>query len=86
MFTWDKIFYIFKKKGNNPKYYFYSIKLEKCLIHNSYICDCIKTKSEYDNILKYIELYKYCSKIIIYNNGNIVYIKKENKNQLKFAI
>jgi len=48
--------------------------------------DNYNIKVEADVINKYIDLYKYCSNIVIYSNGKLNFIKKRNKNQLKFTI
>jgi len=86
LYSWNKIYYIIRKKGNDPNNYFYSLKINKCCIHNSYTCDCNKTDCEKEIIDKYINLYKYCSNIIIYSNGKLRFIKKQSKNQLIFTI
>ncbi|ORX65789.1 hypothetical protein BCR32DRAFT_250582 [Anaeromyces robustus] len=86
LFVWDKIYFISQKEGNNVDKYFYSLKCEECLIHKSYLCGCNKSNSEYDVIEKYINFYKYCSQIIVYSSGKLMYIRMESKNQLKFTI
>ncbi|ORX79566.1 hypothetical protein BCR32DRAFT_269397 [Anaeromyces robustus] len=87
LYTWDKVYYIIKGKGNDPEKYFYSVKRhEECVYHKSCYCNCTNTTINYDIVIKYINFYKYCSKIIDYSNGKLRYIKMENKNQLKFII
>lgn len=85
-FSWDKIYYIYVNKGDNYNCYFCSTIQKKCSLHNSNFCGCIKTESNIDIIEKYINFYKYSSKVIIFSNGKFRYIKKKNKNQLKFSI
>jgi len=81
----DKFYYIIKKKGNNPEFYFYSLKLEECPMHKTYFCGCVKNKSEREVIQKYIYLYKYTSQIITFTNGKIKYIKKKTKDSNRFS-
>lgn len=81
-FSWDKIYYIFKKKGNDPTLYFIYSRKEKCFVHNSFTCGC-KLKSKKENlkpiIEKYIKFYKFCSTVFIIEKGKIKYIKLQSK-------
>jgi len=86
LIVWDKVYYISTNKGNDAKYYFRSVNSDECLIHKSYICECVKSKNETCVVEKYINLYKYCSKIFMLSNGKIVYISKNSKNPMKFTI
>ncbi|KAL6599435.1 hypothetical protein U3516DRAFT_494694, partial [Neocallimastix sp. 'constans'] len=65
--SWNKVYFILKKEGNNPNKYFIYITYEKCLIHNSESCECDKMIKNEDNsliIIKYINFYKFCTTII----------------------
>jgi len=75
------LYYIFKKKGDDPKNYIIFKINEKCIIHNSYSCGCKKEKLKYDSnfISKYIEIYKLCSKIIDFSTGGIRLLKSSSK-------
>ncbi|ORX44484.1 hypothetical protein BCR36DRAFT_359576 [Piromyces finnis] len=89
LYSWDKVYYISKNKGNMPKYYFYHVKRSLCNIHCSYLCECNRNNAVYyneDEVEKYINFYKYCSVIIVFSNGKFKYIQKKNKNSLKFSI
>jgi len=86
IFSWDKIYYIIKGKGDNPESYFYSLKLEECPLHKSYFCGCIKTKSELEVIKKYISFYKYSSQIFVIYNGKVKFIRRNNKTTVRFII
>ncbi|KAL6596852.1 hypothetical protein U3516DRAFT_671521 [Neocallimastix sp. 'constans'] len=68
LFSWDKIYFIIKKDGNNPLNYFIYIKHKECNIHHSCNCGCNTNLSKEDyrmNVEKYINIYKICSKIFI---------------------
>jgi len=64
IFSWDKIYYIVIKKGNDTNTYFLIKHYEKCIIHNSYKCGCIlkeKFRDQSSIINKYLKFYKYCT-------------------------
>jgi len=86
MFSWEKIYYIAKKEGDNINIYFIFKRYEKCLIHNTYNCDCILEEKKRDHTLiihKFLLLYKYCSTPFIIKNGNTrSFSKKEILNIL----
>ncbi|ORX55893.1 hypothetical protein BCR36DRAFT_280467, partial [Piromyces finnis] len=86
IFIWDRVYYIIKKKGNEPKYYFISLKPEKCLHHKSYTCNCKITQKDNFLIANYIIFYRFYYNIIIYSHGNIKNVIKEKKELLKFII
>eukprot|EP00833_Pecoramyces_ruminatium_P000462 jgi/Orpsp1_1/1174494/evm.model.c7180000050324.1 len=86
LYIWDKIYYVLKKKGNDPYNYFYVEKHEECSLHKTHHCDCIKTKISENVVIRYINFYKQCSQFLILSNGNIKYVKKESKNPLRFVI
>lgn len=69
LFSWDKIFYIFKKDGNNSNNYFIYKRHELCSKHNSNSCGCrYNISKENLNIYsdKYIRLYNECQKIVLH--------------------
>ncbi|ORX45341.1 hypothetical protein BCR36DRAFT_358228, partial [Piromyces finnis] len=51
MFSWDKIYYISIKEGNNTNVYFLFKRYKKCLIHHSYKCGCILNEKECNHTL-----------------------------------
>jgi len=62
LFSWDKIYYIFKKEGNNQYVYFIYKRHEECLKHKSTHCGCKlnMTNEEIEiSINNYIDIYKY---------------------------
>ncbi|ORX47929.1 hypothetical protein BCR36DRAFT_294518, partial [Piromyces finnis] len=84
LFSWDKIYYIITKKGNNSEYYFYSLKMDDFpSLQKLYYCGY--TKNEREVIKRYIDFYKYTSQIIKITNGRVKYIKKRNKNSYRFS-
>ncbi|ORX49040.1 hypothetical protein BCR36DRAFT_413035 [Piromyces finnis] len=63
-FSWDKIYYILKKQGNDSTHYFIFERHEFCSKHNSNICGCkinLSKENICNNIDNYIILYKMCS-------------------------
>ena len=87
LFSWDKIYYILTKKGNDQESYFISLKLVQCPIHRSIMCGCKNfVKSEADVVTKYIEFYKYSSKVLMISNGRLTYIKKNSKTSVRFTL
>jgi len=84
-FSWDKIFYIYKKAGNNPCNYFILQRHESCLIHNSTTCGCklnIPDNEKFIVFNKRIEIYNICSTFIEIVNKKITYVKAMYKIQL----
>jgi len=57
-----------------------------CTRHKSYSCDCKPNYEELKLIAKYIELYIFCSKIIINSGGSFKQIQKQKQDLLKFSI
>jgi len=87
LFSWDKIYYIMKKKDNDPESYFLSLKLIQCPIHRSLMCGCKNfVKSEVDVVTRYIEFYKYSSKVLLFSNGRLTYVKRNNKTSIRFNL
>ncbi|KAG4095661.1 hypothetical protein H8356DRAFT_944737 [Neocallimastix lanati (nom. inval.)] len=85
LFSWDKIYYILKKEGDDCNIYFRFRKHEKCAIHNSYTCWCDHERSKKDirpSIKRYIDFYKFCSLVITIIDGKIKYIKMKTKTDL----
>jgi len=82
LFSWDKVYYIIRKEGNEKYNYFRITKYKKCPVHNSYKCGC-KFYSDEDriNILikNYILVYKRCSLLFIVTNGKIKFNHIERK-------
>ncbi|ORX77658.1 hypothetical protein BCR32DRAFT_270514 [Anaeromyces robustus] len=69
LFSWDKIYYIIKKEGNDNKNYFILRSKEKCVLHNSYR-------------YKYIDFYNLCSKLFIKTDDKkIKYFDLDSKIQ-----
>ncbi|ORX76881.1 hypothetical protein BCR32DRAFT_270995 [Anaeromyces robustus] len=86
LFTWDKIYYILINKGDHVEYYFQILKSEICPIHKSCICSCVRNKDDVDLANEYLEMYRFCSKVLVYSGGNFKYIKKNKADLLKFII
>jgi len=81
--SWDKVYYIYKKKGNDPKIYFkISKRYKKCFVHKTYNCGCT-LEEDNDNlesdIEKYIFFYKFCSLLFVKEGGKIQYVNMESK-------
>lgn len=71
-----------KNEGDNPNKYFIYITYEKCLIHNSTTCGCNLKKINEDNssiITRYISFYKFCSKVIEFDNGSFKIVNSKSK-------
>ncbi|ORX56024.1 hypothetical protein BCR36DRAFT_281085, partial [Piromyces finnis] len=86
-FSWDKVYYIMKKQGDNTSVYFIVYeKNEICFIHNSYTCGCkLKKRKENDEntIEKYILFYKFCSTLFIMDDyGKWKYFNSKSKISL----
>lgn len=68
LLSWDKIYYIMKKEGNNSTIYFIYIKHDICEIHHSHCCGC-KLNLTKENIKvntdNYINIYNFCSKFTL---------------------
>ncbi|OUM66937.1 hypothetical protein PIROE2DRAFT_5797 [Piromyces sp. E2] len=82
MFTWDKIYLICTKRGNDSYMYFKFINYKKCPIHNSFICGCpIEKSNRHSKALadKYILFYRHCSNLFSISNGRIRYINLNKK-------
>ncbi|OUM56276.1 hypothetical protein PIROE2DRAFT_19184 [Piromyces sp. E2] len=82
LFSWDKVYYIFKKQGNDPRKYFIIKKYKKCVIHNSFTCGCQLEESDENLepiIKKYILFYKFCSTFLIINHGKLKYVNMKSK-------
>lgn len=70
-FSWDKLYYIITKNGNNSNLYFIYVVHNKCFVHNSYTCGCHLELRDEDNsfiIKKFVLLYKVCSNPFIKYN------------------
>jgi len=82
LFSWDKVYFIVKKEGDNPNKYFKITVYKKCLVHNSLTCGCRLEVSDEDNkeiIKKFIKFYKYCSLMIVYKDGKVKYVDSKSK-------
>jgi len=82
LFSWDKIYYVMKKEGNDSNKYFKITVYKKCFKHNSLTCGCRLEVSDEDNqeiIKKFIIFYKYCSLMIVYRDGKIKYVNSKYK-------
>ncbi|KAG4088500.1 hypothetical protein H8356DRAFT_1280889 [Neocallimastix lanati (nom. inval.)] len=88
LFIWEKVYYILRQEDNNTHNYFIAEKLEKCIIHRSFSCECNKNYSEESDeiVSKYLDFYKYCTQIFLFKNGNLKYVNKGSKNTLKFIV
>jgi len=78
LYSWDKIYYILKKEGDNSMTYFIFKRHEECLKHKSTYCGCNlnMTKADMDEgINNYIDIYKTCSTIFEIVRGKIRFIK-----------
>jgi len=67
-FSWDKIYYVITKKGNDVKNYFILKRHELCGIHNSNICGCkldMPMDEQIQKIQQSIDIYKTCSTLYI---------------------
>ncbi|ORX41392.1 hypothetical protein BCR36DRAFT_311543, partial [Piromyces finnis] len=88
IFLWDKIYYIFKKEGNNVFKYFICIRHETCSIHHSTTCECslLMTKEELlINAKKTINVYNVCRKTFVIINKRLAYVSPKIKlKYLKF--
>ncbi|OUM68105.1 hypothetical protein PIROE2DRAFT_4240 [Piromyces sp. E2] len=73
-------------EGDSPECYFIFLKYEECTRHKSFSCDCKPNQEELNLIVKYIELYNFCSKIIINSGGNFKQVQKKKQDLLKFII
>jgi len=83
---WDKFYYILKGDGNNYENYFYFLKNGECPIHKNRGCHCQKFRVKNVEIQKYIGFYRYSSQLINFSNGKLKFVKKRNKNSLRFTI
>jgi len=76
LLTYDKIYYVIKKRGDDPNTYFIYKKHQLCTTHNSNTCGCklneTKDSIKY-NIEKYIYLYN-SSNISLLFNKKVVYV------------
>jgi len=82
LFSFDKVFYIARKEGNNPnKYFIFKIdEYNKDLVSRVYDDDLKnKQKNNHHIILKYIYLYKFCSKVFKTNKKRIKSISRKTK-------
>jgi len=86
LFSWDKTYYILTKKEGNPESYFYTQKYEECPIHKFFFCECIKSKSIYEVVIKYITLYKYSSQILVVCDGKVRFVKSNSKSSIRFTV
>ncbi|KAG4087810.1 hypothetical protein H8356DRAFT_1728041 [Neocallimastix lanati (nom. inval.)] len=79
LFSFDKVFYIARNEGNNPDNYFIFKRRE---YNSNFLIKVykdefeVKTKNEYI-ILKYIYLYRFCSKFFTINKKKINSIKRD---------
>ncbi|OUM63850.1 hypothetical protein PIROE2DRAFT_9519 [Piromyces sp. E2] len=65
LYTYDKVYYIIKKKGDETNTYFIYKRHQHCTIHNSYTCGC-KLNETKENIRFNTEKY-----IFLYNSTNL---------------
>jgi len=73
-FSWDKIFYVITKRGNDVKKYFLFKRHDLCNIHNSYTCGCkldIPMDEQIHIIRQSIDIYKVCSTLYMISRKNI---------------
>ena len=86
LFSWDKVYYIIKKEGNNPMVYFIYKRHEECLKHKSTYCGCklnmIKEHIEM-SIRNYIDIYKTCSTLFEIVDGKVKFIKLRENQDIK---
>ncbi|OUM59930.1 hypothetical protein PIROE2DRAFT_63457 [Piromyces sp. E2] len=83
--SWDKIYYVMKNTGNDPRVYFKLKKYKKCFKHNTYTCGCKLDQDEENPVpamKKYIIFYKFCSEIFEVTNGKIKYISMNSKTNV----
>jgi len=82
-FSWDKVYYIFKKQGNDTYTYFVYKRHERCILHKSTCCGCkLKISNEHFQTLirKSIDFYRICTQFFeITDNGKLVYISIQSK-------
>lgn len=82
LLSWDNIYYIITSKGDDVFSYFKVKKYKRCVLHNSYKCDCKKEliRQDLEPIIEnYIQFYKFCSSIVTISDGKIKYIKMKSK-------
>jgi len=73
-FSWDKIYYVITKRGNDVKNYFLFRRHDLCKIHNSYTCGCklnIPKDEQIQQIRKSIDIYKACSTLYIISHKKL---------------
>jgi len=84
-YSWDKVYYIVKKAGNDPRVYFKLKKYKKCFKHNTFTCGC-KLDQDNENLLpameKYILFYQFCSVIFTKVDGKVKYINMKSKTNI----
>ncbi|ORX82768.1 hypothetical protein BCR32DRAFT_292411 [Anaeromyces robustus] len=85
IYMWDKVYYIMKGLGSDPEYYFNSLKRGECMLHRSYFCGCVKSQSDYETIIRYLNFYKTSSQIIVFSKKGLKYISTKSKGQLKYS-
>jgi len=83
LISFDNVYYIIKKEGNNVNKYFQYGKRNRNNESSVALGHDIKEDkcNEY-KIRNYINFYKYCSKIFEFNRGKVKYIGKSSKFDL----
>ncbi|ORY28851.1 hypothetical protein LY90DRAFT_674031 [Neocallimastix californiae] len=85
IFSWDKIYYVFKKDCDNPNVYFIYKRHELCGLHNSDCCGCKLniSKEDYLSITqRYFDFYTVCSSIFMISEGKIRFIRIKSKTEV----
>ncbi|ORX37497.1 hypothetical protein BCR36DRAFT_313656, partial [Piromyces finnis] len=82
-FSWDKVYYILNRQGNEAYTYFIFQQHEQCLIHKSKCCGCKlnMTNEHFKSLIrKSIDFYRVCTRFYeITDRGNIMYINIRSK-------
>jgi len=82
--AWDKIYFIFIKKGNEMTNYYIFQKHEQCTIHNSTSCGCkldIPQKELMNTIRNRIDIYKICTSYFKIVDNKLTFVNVETKQQ-----
>ncbi|OUM57794.1 hypothetical protein PIROE2DRAFT_17107 [Piromyces sp. E2] len=82
-FSWDKVYYILKKQGNEAYTYFVFKRHEQCHIHKSTCCGCRlnMTREHFQTLIrKSIDFYRICTQFFeITDQGKLMYIGTQSK-------
>jgi len=73
-FSWDKIYYVITKRGNDVKKYYLFRRHDLCNIHNSNSCGCkldISMDEQIEKIQQSIDIYKACSTLYILSHKKL---------------